>query len=358
MIPELHVDLEVALLAELRRNYDWENWARFKRRLTAPVIALTDTRGRLGQWVRATRRLELSRPLVLERPWPEVVSVLGHEMAHQFVDEVLGIHDEAAHGATFQRVCEGLGLDGRAVGAPVPAEPGAGTEVDRVLERIRKLLALAGSANQHEAEIAMRRAHELMLRHNVEATAARTARRYEVRHLGDPRRRGTRTEAAIASLLTEFFFVEVIRIPVYLPEVGKRGAVYEVVGAHANVEMAVHVYEFLGATADRLWEANRGDARIKSGRDRHVYHVGVIRGFRDRLADERRELTGTGLVWRGDADLGRFYRARHPRITSQRRGGRGGEALEAGREAGREVVLHKPVSGGGGGGGAPRLLGP
>ena len=40
------------------------------------------TRGRLGQWVRATRRLELSRPLVLERPWPEVVSVLGHEMAH------------------------------------------------------------------------------------------------------------------------------------------------------------------------------------------------------------------------------------------------------------------------------------
>jgi hypothetical protein len=351
----LDVALEAALLAELRRNYEWENWARFAKRLTAPVIALTDSRSRLGQWVRATRRLELSRTLVVERPWPEVVSVLGHEMAHQFVDEVLGVHDEAAHGETFRQVCAARGIDGRAAGTPVPAD-GLASEADRVLGRIRKLLALAGSGNQHEAELAMKKAHELMLRHNLEVTATRTARSYEVRHLGDPRRRGTRPEAEVVSLLSSYFFVEVIRVPVYLPELGKRGAVYEILGSLANVEMAVHVYEFLLATAARLWEANRDDARIRSGRDRHVYQVGVIHGFRDKLAGERAELTGTGLVWRGDADLERYYHARHPRIAHTRGRGRGGEALEAGREAGREVVLHRPVSAGSSGG-APKLLG-
>lgn len=351
--PHLDAALEAALLAELRRSYEWENWARFHKRLRPPVIALTEARSRLGRWVRGARCLELSRALVVSQPWPEVLSVLAHEMAHQYVDEVLGVVDEAAHGETFQRVCAERGIDGRAAGAPAPAAGGA--EVDRVVERIRKLLALAGSANQHEAELAMKKAHELMLRHNVEVAASRAARDYEVRHLGDPRRRGTRAEAEVLSLLTTHFFVEAIRIPVYLPALGRRGSVYEIVGTRANVELAEHVYAFLLATAERLWQANRRDARIRGGGDRHAYQVGVIRGFGEKLAGERRALAGTGLVWAGDADLDRFYRRRHPRIVTTTRRGRGGAALEAGKEAGREVVLHRPVTAGGGSGGG-RLL--
>ena len=45
------------------------------------------------------------------------------------------------------------------------------------------MVALAASSNQHEAEIAMRRAHELMLRHNIEHVAYDSG--YELRHLGD-----------------------------------------------------------------------------------------------------------------------------------------------------------------------------
>jgi hypothetical protein len=81
-------------------------------------MLLTDTTNRLGRWAGSTRRLELSRPLVLARPWPEVRSVLEHEMAHQFVDEVLGIHDETAHGQTFQQVCAERGID-RVAGAAI-----------------------------------------------------------------------------------------------------------------------------------------------------------------------------------------------------------------------------------------------
>jgi hypothetical protein len=344
---ELSAALEAALLRELRRHYSLENEQRFGNRLVQPVLALGDATRRLGQWVRTTRVIELSRVMVLERPWLEVTSVLEHEMAHQFVDEVLGVHDESAHGETFRRVCDDRGIDARAAGAPVPSD---GADGDRALERIRKLLALAGSDNQHEAEMAMKRAHELMLRHNVEHVPTG----YEVRHLGEPRKRTNRVEADVVGLLSECFFVKVIRVPVYLAREGKHGAVYEIAGSHANVEMAAHVYAFLLATATRLWEENRGDERVRSGRDRMAYQSGVVRGFRDKLVAERKELRGTGLVWVGDSQLDRFYRARHPRITTRTRHVRVNAAHSAGREAGRSVVLHKPVERGSSGG--TRLL--
>lgn len=336
---ELSAALEAALVRELLLHYALENEQRFGGKLRIPVIALGTSERRLGQWIGHARRLELSRALVLERPWVEVTSVLEHEMAHQYVEEVLGVRDETAHGETFRKVCEQRGIDARAAGAPVASD---GPEGDRVLDRIRKLLALAGSDNQHEAEAAMRRAHELMLRHNIENVPTG----YEVRHLGDPRRRTNRVESDVMGLLSECFFVKVIRIPVYLPREGKHGAVYEIAGTRANVEMAAHVHAFLLATADRLWQENRRDERVRSGRDRFAYQSGVIRGFRDKLVGERTELRGTGLIWVGDSQLDRFYRARHPRITTRSRRVRVNEAHSAGREAGRSVVLHKPVGSG------------
>jgi Protein of unknown function (DUF2786)/SprT-like family len=352
---ELPAALEAALMRELRRLYDHRNELHFGNRMKKPVLVLSDTATRLGRWMASTRTMELSRPLVLSRPWLEVTSVLEHEMAHQYVDEVLHAAHEPPHGPTFTRVCKERGIDARAAGMPVPATT-ADSAFDRILARIRKLLALAGSENQHEAELAMKKAHELMLRHNIEVTTAHASAGYEVRYLGDPAKRVNRVESDIVVLLAEFFFVKVIRVPVYLPRTGKRGSVFEIVGTRPNVEMAAHVYAFLLATAERLWTENRTDKRVRSGRDRLAYQAGVVRGFREKLGTERTELRGTGLVWVGDAGLDRYYRARHPRITTRTRQVRVNAAHAAGREAGRTVVLHRPVEAGSSGGG-PRLLG-
>ena len=350
----LSAALEAALIRELCVAFERENWARFGERLKAPVIALSDSQGRLGCWIRAARRLELSRWLVCERPWPEVIGVLQHEMAHQFVDEVMGVVDQTAHGESFRRVCAERGIDGRAAGPAVAAD-GQG-EVERALDRIRKLLALAGSPNLHEAEIAMRRAHELMLRHNIEAAALPAERSFAVRHLGDPLRRSSRVEVEVLGLISRFFFVKVIRIPVYLAREGKRGHVYELTGTVPNLEMAIHVHAFLLATADRLWKENRRDARVKSGRDRLAYQSGVVRGFHDKLAAERDDMRCTGLVWVGDAALDGYFRARHPRVVTRQRYVRTGDPHAAGREAGRAIVLHKPIEQGPSPR-SPRLLG-
>lgn len=348
----LTAQLEAALLRELRNRFEYENYARFGDKLTPPVFALVDTETKLGRWVPKERRIELSRAFVLEHSWLEVMSVLQHELAHQYVDEVLRIRDESPHGDTFRRVCEERGIDSRAGGIPAAADAPEG---DRILDRIRKLLALAGSDNRNEAELAMQKAHELMLRHNVDAPRTAIDGRYVVRQVGNPEKRGTRVEGAVLALLAELFFVKVIVVPVWLPRLGKRGSAYEISGTRPNVDMAEHVYSFLLATADRLWRENRRDARVRSGRDRLSYQMGVIGGFRDKLLADRITLSETGLVWVGDADLDRHYRARHPRVTTRKRTMTLDGAHAAGREAGRTVVLHKPVTDGPSATG-PRLL--
>jgi hypothetical protein len=353
MDEQLGAELEAALLRELGSRYLYENTTRFDGALRTPVIALTDTAKTLGRWVPAGRCIEIARAFVLAAPWHDVLAVLLHEMAHQYVDEVLRVGDETAHGETFRRVCADFDIDARAAGAPVVTATLTDVEGDRVLERIRKLLALAGSDNQHEAELAMQKAHALMLRHNLAAIAAE--RTFYVRQLGGTQQRVDRLESAILGLLAELFFVKVIILPVYSPRLGVRTKAYELSGTRPNVEMAEHVYTFLRATAGRLWQQNRTDKRVRSGRDRLSYQVGVILGFRDKLVAERRVLKTEGLVWVGDADLDKFYRARHPRISTRRQTTRYNGAHSAGREAGRTVVLHKPVTPSSSAGG-PRLL--
>jgi hypothetical protein len=173
--------------------------------------------------------------------------------------------------------------------------------------------------------------------------------------VGEAKRRGSAVDAEIVSLLSEYFFVEVIGIQIYVPLEAAYARVYELSGTRENLDMAEHVYAFLKGTAERLWRAHHADGKSRSGRDRRAYQIGVIRGFRDKLHRERDALAaGEGLVWIGSSRLEAFYRKRHPRIVRRRREVRLDAAHRAGREAGEKVVLHKPVTSTGSG--AARLL--
>src|SRR4029077_4252276 len=120
-----------------------------------------------------------------------------------------------------------------------------------VIERVARLLALAESPNQHEAEAAMAAAQRLMLKYNVELQQhACGARRYGFKHLGEPSGRVGESERILASILAKHFFVEVIWVPVYRPTEGKRGSVLEICGAPENLEMAEYAHAFLRHTAE------------------------------------------------------------------------------------------------------------
>ena len=114
----LSTELERAALRALAWAWHEANATYFKQRLKVPVFALSDTPGRLGLWRLGSRTMELQRRLVADGGWGQVLEVLRHEMAHQYVHEVLGVVEESAHGPAFQEVCARLGIDAAASGMP------------------------------------------------------------------------------------------------------------------------------------------------------------------------------------------------------------------------------------------------
>jgi hypothetical protein len=341
--PELPVALEVALVRELRATYAQLNDAFFGTRLKAPTIELVVGRSTLGRWLPETRTIEISRQLVVEQPWTSVVEVLKHEMAHQYVHEVLRETEQSPHGRAFQEACARLGIDARASGVPAK-EPGPAQQEEKVVERIARLLALAESPNQHEAEAAMAAAQRLMLKHNLDSVRTQQARDHGFAHLGRPTGRVLEHERLVAMILGKHFFVEAIWIPVYRPLEGKRASVLEICGTRSNLAIAEYVHGFLHATAERLWRAHKRAQAIGSDRDRRTYLAGVMAGFADKLARQEARSRSEGLVWVRDGDLATYFRRRHPYVRHVRHAGqRRTDAWAHGREAGRRIVLHKPV---------------
>ena len=353
-VAQLTIQLERKLLARLVAEWDAINCTYFDRELHPPIIHLSDSRTRLGQWNGKRRSLELSRPLVLERPWTEVLEVLKHEVAHQYIDERMHILHETAHGPTFRKLCDRLGIDGRASGAPLPAPGPAEESTDgdedpagRMVARIHKLLALAQSSNRNEAEIAATTARRLMFKFNIEVDRSHPTHegaRYGYRHLGQPSGRILDHDRRLALILTKYFFVEGLWIPVYRPREGKRGSVFEICGLEPNLMMAEHVHAFLTTTSERLWREYRKTRKRRSNRDRQAYLSGVMRGFDDKLAAQTAQFQEQGLVWVPNAKLHDYFRRRYPKIQTIHRGGaRRNEAFVDGSRAGAQIVLSQPI---------------
>jgi hypothetical protein len=343
----LQVELERAALRAIHESFDELNYSLFRERLAPPAFELVDSAERLGRWVPAHRTIELSRELLLKYGWGALEEVLKHEMAHQYVHEVLHVHDETAHGPAFREVCEAHGIDARATGAPEPS----GTDKNPVLDRIAKLLALAESPNEHEAQAAMSAAQRLMLKYNIEAAVAGTAAAHCFRHLGVPTGRVSEHERRLASILDKFFFVQVIWVPVWRVTEAKRGKVLEVCGTRDNVELAAYVYDFMMYTADALYRADRKARKDRSHASRRQFLAGVMSGFHQRLTNERKQSEAQGLVWVGDPELAGYFRKRHPRVSWTRHSiSTTGEAYARGQSAGRSIVLHRGVHSGPGGG--------
>jgi hypothetical protein len=338
----LAVELEAATLRALRHSYLQIDSTFFRMRLRPPRLMLTDSASRWGRWDGEHRTLEISRQLVLHKDWGVVLEVLKHEIAHQYVDEVLQCRDQAAHGPAFRQVCKERGFDARSAG--LPSGTSEAQVETRILQRVSKLLALAESPNVHEAQNATVAAQRLMLKYNIDSVAEHRPHAYGFRQLGKPTGRTTAAARMLASILGDHFFVEAIWVPVWRPLEGKRGTVLEVCGTPENLELAAYTHSFLNHTAAQLWDEHKRQHGIKKNTDRQSFVAGVMAAFWEKLEAQKRANRKAGLVWVGDRDLDTYFRKRHPHVRRTRLVGRHRpEAYVHGMQAGRSIVLRRGV---------------
>lgn len=332
---------------QLRKTWRDINYCYLRERLRPPVIEVRPLEARWGTWSLATRTIVLSERLVLEHPWHAVVEVLKHETAHQIVDELLRPGDVMPHGEAFKRACEIVACSPVASGDPTAGASTVRAEADPDgdgrLRRVRRLLALADSPNVHEAEAALAKANELLLKHNLDVVAAKLDRSYVARQVGPLYTRRPRHVKIAAGILADHFFVEVIWLEGYDVLEMKTGKALEVCGTPDNVDLAEHTFHELLRAAAELWARHRSAERL-TNRFRRQYLDGVMVGFGSRLERDRATLAETrDLVWLGDPELEAFYRRRHPRIGTESVSVGGTAAYQAGREAGEDLRLRRAL---------------
>jgi len=150
----------------------------------------------------------------------------------------------------------------------------------KVSDKIKKLLDLANSDNQHEAELAAKRATEIMTKYNL-TSADLQNNTYETDSLFEAGR--TPVEAKfVMEILKRCFFVAVwthkSRITGKLQVFGK------VYGEETNVQTALYVGAYLMRSMPQLWKSYKAETGAKAAH-RQAFYLGFTRGLIEQLEE-------------------------------------------------------------------------
>jgi len=303
------------------------------------LVAIDDAQ-RLGYFDPSDCTIGIHKRLMYSAKDRVIEDLLRHELAHYFTYieyHELGM-DGRSHGPQFQSICDayGLGPDVRRASIDVCAENDAiegELKNEAVIAKFQRLMSLAESDNEHEAALAIVRANELMVRHNLDATAAAGARSGEIEYCVKvviECKRSSPRISAIAEILSEFF--------VY-PVQAREGL--EVTGTHANVEQAEYIAGYLDRALAAAWKRAR-TASPKRRLSEKSFMAAAATSYLDKLQRGKAQLSESDqtavlvltreLEWAGRGAYGggvhRTTSTYRPCAVSTSHGARAGAALE------------------------------
>ena len=296
-----------------------------REKLRKPLFSIREMHSRWGYWSGEKNEICLSRNLVLNHSWDAVREILLHEMAHQFAGQVLGAGTIPPHGPKFKRACYLLRANPSASGSYRPLDEVVSHDStdpeDKIMVRVKKLMALAQSKNQHEAEAAMAKAHEFIEKYNVDLLARNENRHFASVFVGSPALRHFREDYHLSNLLQDSYFVFGIWVPAYVMEKRKMGNVLEISGTLQNVRIASYVYDFVKHFIDSQWYAYNKDKGLNRYR-KTDFAVGILEGFRSKLelqTEKKKKIKSRlALIKIQDPLLEKHMNYKYPRTTTVR----------------------------------------
>jgi hypothetical protein len=320
---------------QLLREHSSICW-QYGLKLSSPVIEIADLSSCWGRWQESPATITIVTGLILNKSWDVVLNVLKHEMAHQLVSEDLV--GKPGHGKDFSQACQMLGLPSpfcKASGdLPETSATSSGIKMvatGRILEKIRKLLALGDSANEHESLLAIRKAGQLMERHKLNERSALAEDGCTGVLINLKRKRLESYHRAICSILQEHFQVEIVIVPLYDATKLTSYKNIDIMGRTENVEVAEYVFHFLLDRLSILWQERKHADHCRQRGGKNSYWLGVLNGFREALQQEspldkvegkptnRENRGGSNLPVTGsDHLLSSFVRERHPKLRAGR----------------------------------------
>lgn len=211
--------------------------------------------------------------------------VIRHELAHYITFTNYGVTVEP-HGAEFRAFCQLMEWGEEIYKATTCLESGVNAssiEESGIFRKIQKLMALAGSSNENEAEQAMIKSQQLLLKHNIESTyiGGDDEEKMFLKRIMKQKRENAKMRS-IAKILETFFVSTVYSRAgefIYL----------EILGNAVNIEIAEHVASVLDCELDKLWRHAQQFAKLKGTIAKNSFFLGLAKGYCNKIQAFKRE---------------------------------------------------------------------
>ena len=246
-----------------------------------------------------------------------IKNILRHELAH-FLTALHYGFDVPDHGREFRSICQkyGWGEDVQAAQGNIDGENkniDGDIPSEKIISKIKKLMYLAESDNQHESELATAKANQLLLQHNLKRISHlefEEERNTFVKNILESKRINAKMNAIFEILGT--FYVR----PIFNQG---EGVVYiQVLGKKENVQLADYVASFLDCELERLWQINRKKWRLSGNREKKWFMLGVAKGYKEKIRQHidpiiKANSKAMALL---EKDLEEYVRQVHPHLGS------------------------------------------
>lgn len=205
-------------------------------------------------------------------------NIIRHELAH-YINFINNPYS-SCHGSEFRALCERFGWSEDVYRATTVLDDGEALldEESPVLRKVKKLMALSASSNQNEAELALIKSRQLLLKHNIDENYIGNddeEKFFLKRILRQPKMNAKMS--AIAYILQTFFVTVVFSR-------GGDSTYLEIVGSSINVEIGEYVAEVLDNELDILWDqARKSNPRLKGMIAKNSFFLGVAKGYCNKI---------------------------------------------------------------------------
>lgn len=350
-----------------------------KKRLKTPIFEINPSANwKWGSWSPSDRVMSFSAKLLRNYEWEAVEHVMKHEMAHQIVSEIFNMDCHGvAHGEAWKQACLIVDIEPKRCDSPEFLGNFKGISSSRMVERVRKIIVQANdkAVTEEEADIFMKKAKELMLRHDIEMKDVTGSERVWVtRPFGPLFERWPSYMWTLGSLLSDHYNVKCIRT--YGPSMEnswKNSLRLEIFGEPENLDIAEYVGHALLNQAEYLYEEHK-KSRQKAKAEgegfygklsKRAYMEGLINAYSEKLdndeekAKERVEDSyrnenniesnygsndGTIIPTYNVKLLNEMYGKAYPNMRNITCSGSYGEGRNAGAKAGANLRLSKGVA--------------
>lgn len=212
-------------------------------------------------------------------------NVIRHELAH-YITFITHGGAITPHSPEFRAFCMSLGWGEEVYKASTQLESsknGFEFEESGVLRKVQKLMALATSSNKNEAEQAMIKSQQLLLKHNIESRyiGGEEEEKIFLKRILKQKKENAKLRS-IAVILGTFFVSTVYRRSddyIYL----------EILGSAVNVEIAEHVAIVLYDEMENLWSQAQDQANLSGMVAKNSFFLGLAKGYCDKVQALKRD---------------------------------------------------------------------